>query len=167
MIKFSHNYSFYEHYHVVHITSQLSDFQLAWAINNKAKVNFRKLPDLMVYQPKTAEYLPHSIFEWISTNAIDYFLITSSEKQNILTAETFLLVEKREHKDAVKRFIEKASSFDFIFSIEEISFNTPSTTPKQRKLIDYLNDISIDMEPYLDKLREKPKYKPLKKEEGQ
>jgi hypothetical protein len=143
----------------------LFDYQFAWALNNQAKVGFRKLPDLTVYDPKKTDPVPYTLYGWTSTNAIDYFLITSLEKPTALSSETFLLIEKRERKETVERFIEKISSFDFVFSLEEISSNTLPTTPKRRQFLEQLNNTSIDMEAYLDKLRTPPKYQPETKKQ--
>ena len=162
--KISQDYRFCEHYYVVYITSRLLDYQFSWALNNHAKVNFKKLQELKVYQPKTAEYLPYSLYGWVSPNAIDYFLITSLEKSEMLSSETFLLIEKRERKETVDRFIEKMSSSEFVFSIEAISSNISITTPKQRHFVEQINNISFDLELHLGKLREKPKYQPQPKE---
>jgi hypothetical protein len=162
-MKISQNYSFCEHYYVVQITSRLPDYQLAWALNNYAKVGFRKLPEVMVYDPKKTESVPYTLYSWTSPNAIDYFLVTSLNKPAALSSETLLLIEKRERKETVERFVEKVSSFEFVFYIEKISFDAPTTTPKQRQLIEHLNNISIDLEPHLDKLKENPKYYPPKK----
>jgi len=163
--KIVQDYSFYEHYHIVHIASQLSNYKIAWALNKHAKTAFRKLPELTVCNPKTGIPLNCGLFNWISPNSIEYFLITSLEQQSTLSQETFLLIEGREQKDTVMRFIEKATSFDFIFSIEEIHINTPTTTPKRRQLIEHLNNISIDLESHITKIKEKLKYKPKKKKE--
>jgi hypothetical protein len=132
--------------------SRLPEYQLAWSLNQHLKVDFRKLPELMVYHPKKAESLPHTLYSWTSPNAIDYFLITSLEKTSALSSETFLLIEKRERRETVEQFIEKIAASDFIFSVEEI---TPS---KHRQLTEQLNNIAIDMEERLDALKKEPKY---------
>jgi hypothetical protein len=160
--KVSQDYSFGEQFYVVLITSRLPDYQLAWALNNHLKVDFRKLPDLEVFHQKKEEDLLHTLFGWSSPNAIDYFLITSSKKPDSLSAETFLLIEKRERKETVDRFIEKASASEFIFSIEEISFDKPAATPKQKQLMKHLDNIAIDIEKHLDTLKKAPKYHPQK-----
>jgi hypothetical protein len=84
---------------------------------------------------------------------IDYFLVTPLEKTTSMLSGTFLLIENRERRETVERFIEKTSVFEFIFSIEEITFNTPASTPKQRQLLEQLNNIAIDIEPHIDKLK--------------
>jgi hypothetical protein len=155
--KVSQDYSFGEHFYVVLITSRLPDYQLAWSLNNHLKVDFRKLPDLMVFHPKKDEQLPHTLYGWTSSNAIEYFLVTTLNEPTSLSAETFLLIEKRERKEAVDRFIEKASSCEFIFFIEEISFSTPTKILKKH-LVEQFNNIAIDLEKHLDALKEAPKY---------
>jgi hypothetical protein len=156
--KVSQDYSFCEQFYAVLITSRLPEHQLAWSLNSHLRLNFRKLSDLMVFHPKKTERIPHSLFCWSSPNAIDYFLVTSSEKSTSLLSETFLLVEKRERRATVEQLVEKISPFEFIFSIEEIPFKTPATTPKQRNIIDQLSNIAIDMEEHLDTLRKEQKY---------
>jgi len=156
--KISQDYSFCEQFYAVLIESQLPAYQFAWSLNNALKVGFKKLPDLKVFHPKKTEGIPHSLFEWRSPNAIDYFLVTSSEKSTPLLSETFLLVEKREHRETIDRLIEKIASFDFIFSIEEIPFKTTPTTPKQQQFIKHLHNITIDMEKHLDTLKKELKY---------
>jgi hypothetical protein len=150
--KVSQDYNFHEQFYIVRIRSQVHDYQLAWSLNSHLKVDFRKLPELMVFQPKKPEKLPHSLYRWTSSNAVDYFLITSLNEPIFLSAETFLLVEKREHKETVDRLVEKISSFDFIFSIEEL-FDTPTTTSKQRQFVEQLNNIAISMEEYFNALK--------------
>ena len=154
--KISQNYNFSEHFYVILLTSQLPVYQLTLFLNNRLKVGFRKLPDLMVFHPKKTERLPHSFYGWSSPNAIDYFLVTSSEKSAALSSDTLLLIEKRERKETVDRFIEKIASFEFIFSVKEIPFNAPTTTPKQRQLVEQLSNITIDIEEHLDALNKKP-----------
>ena len=157
--KISQDYSFCEHFYVVLITSRLPEHELARQLNNHLKLGFRRLlPDLKVFHPKKTEGVPHSLFEWSSSNAIDYFLVTSSEKADSLLSETFLFVEKREHRTTVDRLIEKIASFDFVFTTEEIPFKTPKQTPKQRKLMEHLHNIAIDMETHLDTLKKELKY---------
>ena len=157
--KISQDYSFCEQFHAILITSRLPEHELAWQLNNHLKLGFRRLlPDLEVFHPKKAEGVPHSLFEWSSSNAIDYFLVTSSEKSAALLSETFLLAEKRERRETVDRLIEKIASFDFIFSIEEISYDMPATTPKQRQFVKHLHNIAIDMEKHLDSVKKEQKY---------
>ena len=156
--KVSQDYSFCEHFYAVLMTSQLPVYQLALFLNNRLKVDFRKLPELMVYHPKKTEQLPHSLYGWSSPNAIDYFLVTFLEQPISLSSETFLLVEKRERRETVEQLIEKIAAFDFIFSVEEIPFKTPKTTPKQRQIVEHLHNITIDMESHLDTLKKEPKY---------
>jgi len=152
--KISQEYSFDEHYYAVLIQSQLPDYQLAWSLNNGMKVDFRKLPELMVYDPKKTESSPYSLYSWSSPNAIDYFLVAPLEKSAALSSETFLLIEKREQRETVNRFIEKISTFAFIFSIEEISLDAlPAKIAKQRQRIEHLNNIAIDLEQHLNKLK--------------
>ena len=149
--KISQDYDFCEHFYVVLITFRQSDYhQLAWSLNHHLKVDFRKMADLMVYYPKKGESLPHNLYGWSSPNAINYFLITSPEKTNSLSSETFLLIEKRERKETVDHFIEKAASSEFIFSVEEISLDKPATTPKQKQRVEQLCNIAIDMEERFD-----------------
>jgi len=155
--KILQNYNFDEHFYAVLMTSRLPDYQLAWSLNQYLKVDFRKLPDLSVNYPKKGKDLHYTFYGWSSPNAIDYFLVTSPEKSATLSEETLLLIEQRERQETVKYFIEKIAASDFIFFIEEISFDKPKTS-KQKQLVEQLNNIAIDMEEYLDKLKEKPKY---------
>jgi hypothetical protein len=143
--KVSQDYSFGEHFYIVLITSRLPDYQLVWALNNHLKVDFRKLPDLMVFHPKKTERLPHTLFGWTSSNAINYFLVASLKKPVTLSTETFLLIEKRERKETVSRFVEKASSCEAIVFIEEISPDMP-TKRLTKQLVEQLSNIAIDIE---------------------
>ena len=152
--KISQEYSFGEHYYAVLIQSQLADYQFAWSLNNGMRVDFRKLPELPVYDPKKAESSPYNLYRWSSPNALDYFLVAPLEKPTALSSETFLLIEKRERRENVNRFIEKTSAFGFVFSIEEITLDAPSAKiAKHRQRIEHLNNIAIDLEQHLDALK--------------
>lgn len=161
--KISQDYSFDERFYAVLITSQLPDYQLAWSLNNHLKIDFRKLPELLVFHSEQGKQLPYTLYGWRSSNDIGYFLVTSLEKSAPLSVKTFLLIEKRERRETMEHFIEKAAASDFIFSIEEVSFNKPKT-PKQKQLVEHLTNIVIDMESHLDKLEKKHEYVPPKKD---
>jgi len=145
------DYGFEERFYAVLIQSQQLDYQLALSLNRQLHVEFKRLPELMAFHPTKKETLPHTLYGWISSNGINYFLIISSEKSSTLLSEAFLLIEKREHKESVERLIEKIAAFDFIFSVEKI-------TAKQRQLAEQLNHLAIDLEEHFDNLNKTLKY---------
>lgn len=153
--KLNNDFDFEQEYYAIEVMSPLADYQFAWLMNSTFGYDFRRLPNLKVYNPKKNAFEDHAFFEWVRMEQIAYYLIHPYISQDSLMPIYYFFIQSYERQESIDLLVNKlqeipdivSSDSIFIGALEELPARYQTTSFKNR--IQSIHNILYDLENFL------------------